>query len=654
MSDVRWGTTAKTRGASTYAELVRISIRLVLSVIVLAACGGDGGGGNSVDAGDPPGGTCGDGTVDAGEQCDFGAGNGAGTGCESTCTFSCDLSATTCDDGAPCNGVESCQIVVVDGRNGQRCIDGTAAIDGMSCGTGMICASGACVGAMCGDGVASSPDECDDDNTTTGDGCEANCMWSCLSTDPSRNCTPDDVCAGQGSCDDATHTCTPGTPLADNTPCGAGAVCMSGACTMLTCGNSMIDAGEDCDDGTLNGTSGHGCTANCQYVCENAATDCGAAPACQMWTCSTSHTCALAADAAQNGMSCGTGMTCTAGTCASATPVCGDGARSGTEQCDDGNTTRLDGCDPTCKFEQTHRVNDFAINFMTTMYCSQNVMGSAMTGSVARNEITKAIDTGVTDGSISIIFHMLGLDDLSGMADASLSAGIIGGTPQTSTTATYNGNSDLDWWYTTDPTTIDAMRMPTATIPAAIANGVLDAGPGDFEITVNFAGVPVTMDTLAARFRGTTGMVAAPLASTGQPPGHLASEHLDPALTSFGTMSSGELCGNTTAKSLADVLVPSVLVGCGFGKCTQCYTTAHTLLDLVTSGCDVFLAGQQVAAIQPDAARTPGDVYRFIPNSMRVVDSCTRNGQPATLSECHANAAYTTAYTFTSNRVIAK
>ena len=53
--------------------------------------------------------TCGDGFVDTvlGEMCDD-ANDVAGDGCETTCERSCTPQADTCNDGNPCNGVESC------------------------------------------------------------------------------------------------------------------------------------------------------------------------------------------------------------------------------------------------------------------------------------------------------------------------------------------------------------------------------------------------------------------------------------------------------------------------------------------------------------------------------------------------------------------
>lgn len=55
----------------------------------------------------------------------------------------------------------------------------------------------------------------------------------------------------------------------------------------------------------------------------------------------------------RTGASCTGGGTCSAAGACSTNGVCGDGTTSGTEACDDNNTTPLDGCGPTCAREPT-------------------------------------------------------------------------------------------------------------------------------------------------------------------------------------------------------------------------------------------------------------------------------------------------------------
>jgi cysteine-rich repeat protein len=552
--------------------------------------------------------------------------------------------ATDCPAPAPCT-LNMC-------APDQTCMpaaDGTQ--DGMSCGTGLVCLRGECISATCGNGTVEPGEQCDFGTSNgAGNGCEADCSFSCANAAACDDANP---CNGAETCDPIMvnggtgQKCGFGTSLSDGTACGTGHICVAAQCVPATCGDGFIEGSETCDDGALNGTPGDGCTGSCAYACVNAASDCGTPPVCEKWTCTSSHTCQAVADSSLDNMSCGMGLVCHSGSCVSQTATCGNGTRESGEQCDDGNTTNLDGCDSSCKFEQLHRINQLAVATAADTYCAKNALGGAIVGSTARTDLKNAIDSGISDGSITIIFGMLGLDDLSGANDASLQVGVLGGSPQAG--SGYSGNTDLDWWYTTDPTTIDASRNATTKMPATLAGNVLNAGPQEISFTVNFVGVAVTMDEFGAKLKGTTAGVSTPTASSGSTPGHRAAEHLDGTLTSFGSMTGGELCGNTTAQSLANVIVPSVLVG---SICNQNYSTANTLLDVYISGCTAFIISE-VRATQPDTSRD-GAVYKFTANAQHAVTSCTRNNVAATLSTCLANAGYTSLFTLTTDRVIAK
>jgi cysteine-rich repeat protein len=123
---------------------------------------------------------CGDGTVTAPEECDDG--NIAdGDGCDSDCTWTCD-STLDCSDDLVCNGAERC---VAGGTLMSECRAGTPRADGFLCdrdmmpGTRDICRMATCLASACGDGFvdagATPVEQCDDGNTTSGDGCSATC-----------------------------------------------------------------------------------------------------------------------------------------------------------------------------------------------------------------------------------------------------------------------------------------------------------------------------------------------------------------------------------------------------------------------------------------------------------------------------------------------
>ena len=129
-------------------------------------------------------------------------------------------------------------------------------------------------------GVLEADEGCDDGNVTDGDGCSAACR----------------VNLG-GPCNDG------GVGLTGNLSCATG-VCdttagVPGKCEpALTCGNSVRDPGEECDDGANAPEDGCGGTCKLEVV--------------------------------------------------AAGPICGDGVLEGPETCDDGNLTDDDGCSPSC------------------------------------------------------------------------------------------------------------------------------------------------------------------------------------------------------------------------------------------------------------------------------------------------------------------
>jgi cysteine-rich repeat protein len=303
-------------------------------------------GGSGGSGGGP---ACGNGIVEGNEECDDGNLT-SGDGCDNDCLFTCiagNPSRDHCDDGNACNGTETCAA-------DHTCTPGTPLAEGMACDTGKLCLGGNCVAGSCGDGFVEAPEECDDGNAVNGDGCETSCRFTCLSTDPTRNCASSNLCVSNGACDDTAHTCTPGAPLADGTACGSGMYCKAGTCTPAVCGNGVVEPGEQCDDG--NTTNGDGCNTNCTFSCTNPATDCTAAtPACDKWQCNaTTHVCEAVADTTKNGQSCpgGNGFTCKNGTCSAPTAVCGNGVKETGEACDLGalNGTKA-GCSSTCQLD---------------------------------------------------------------------------------------------------------------------------------------------------------------------------------------------------------------------------------------------------------------------------------------------------------------
>lgn len=499
----------RARAGVGFAFTLAIGAVAACWVVSVGGCGGSSdvaaGGddtGTPSDGGDDSGNpVCGNGIVEGVEECDNGPKNANGSGCDSDCTFTCkpgdpNRGDKKCDDHNVCTGTKTCQA-------DHTCSKGVVAKDGTSCGTAKICKSSKCVDTVCGDGIVDGTEECDDGNTTNGDGCDNNCKFSCLSTDKTRDCTPKDVCQGKGTCDDTKHVCSTPTPLADGTSCGTGLVCKGGVCTGALCGNGKIDPGEECDP-----PDGVTCDATCHKI--------------------------VAA-------------------------VCGNSKRETGEQCDDGNTTNLDGCSAKCQFEQDHRANSVQMIYDTSI-CTHNALGGAM-GSSAQSQIKTALDNGVKNGSTTLSFEFLSLTDLTGTSAASMSIGGLTGKPVAAPTGvTYDGTADLDWWYTTDSSVIDSSRMPTATLAGSIKAKHLAVGPGTLNLILSLSSGPAPVKVTSATLNADIGGTSTPTASSsGNTPGHLATENLDPALVTFATMSNGQMCGNVSAHSLANVAAPAAI-----------------------------------------------------------------------------------------------
>lgn len=251
-------------------------------------------------------------------------------------TYACEISGNSCVDDDDCDTAtgelcleisseicvettDTCDIVaggccgdgVVD--DGEDCDDG--AIDSDGCSASCQNVGSSSVGATCGDGILDyAPDtggeDCDDGNTTGGDGCSANCLHE-------------------------------------------GAVLLSDI--VSTCGDGSVDDGEDCDD--LNDTDGDGCSSSCLFegasVCVYACYD----------GLSYGVNCLLDTD-------CATGETCEA----VSTPCCGDGIAdydadgiNEYEDCDDGNALSGDGCSSQCLNEGA------STSYDVVSYCGDGV-----------------------------------------------------------------------------------------------------------------------------------------------------------------------------------------------------------------------------------------------------------------------------------------
>ena len=203
---------------------------------------------------------CGDGhfVVADGEECDLGTtgdiqnGYDPPCGCDTDCQFA--DATVTCSDGLFCTNLDVCDDAGSCAPGDDPCdVDQTCLEDFDTCN-------------VCGDGhfVVADGEECD--LGTTGDiqngydppcGCDTDCQFA----DATVTCSDGLFCTNLDVCDDA-GGCDPG-----DDPCDIGHTCLEDHDTCNVCGDEhfVVADGEECDDGTLNGTTICGCNVTCLF-----------------------------------------------------------------------------------------------------------------------------------------------------------------------------------------------------------------------------------------------------------------------------------------------------------------------------------------------------------------------------------------------------
>jgi hypothetical protein len=137
-------------------------------------------------------------------------------------------------------------------------------------------------------------------------------------------CKPAPFC-GDHSVDTAFgEKCDDGAANSDTVPGACRADCSGYNPPPITCGNGIVEAGESCDEGALNGTAGALCDGRCQLKCGNGIKDAG--------------------EQCDDGVNDGTYGTCRPD-CTLA-PYCGDGVKDLSEQCDLGVANNADAYGP--------------------------------------------------------------------------------------------------------------------------------------------------------------------------------------------------------------------------------------------------------------------------------------------------------------------
>ncbi len=186
-------------------------------------------------------------------------------------SVACGDDGTTSNNNNNENGNAVCGDGVVSG--GEQCDEGAANSDSVP----DACRSD-CREAYCGDGVTDTGEACDDGNNSSGDGCSADCLSD-------ESCGNGIVDSGE-ECDDASDN----ADVPD-------ATCRTD-CTNPRCGDAIVDGDEECDEGPANSNLiPNACRMDCRL------------------------------------------------------PWCGDNVLDLGEECDHGNTDNGDGCSDQCDVE---------------------------------------------------------------------------------------------------------------------------------------------------------------------------------------------------------------------------------------------------------------------------------------------------------------
>lgn len=251
-------------------------------------------------------------------------------------------------------------------RPGSLCAE---VLDGTPCGPRGRCQAGACVPLLCGDGIVSPPESCDDGNRGSNDGCSARCQVEYCGDgvvqSPREACDAgldkvsehcNSSCIVRATCPngvlDPAEQCDDGNRLAHDG-------CSPDCTVEPTCGNGKVEVPEQCDDG--NQANGDGCSAFCvrEYcgdgiVQNNEECDDGnddSNDGCDVFCRLPLNRCGNAK--VDPGEECDDGNYFNDDACPNdcLLAVCGDGLREGLEGCDDGNMNDGDGCSATCQPE---------------------------------------------------------------------------------------------------------------------------------------------------------------------------------------------------------------------------------------------------------------------------------------------------------------
>src|SRR5260370_9940688 len=118
-------------------------------------------------------------------------------------------------------------------------------------------------------------------------------------------------------------------------------------------------------------------------------------------------------------------------------------------------------------FEQDQRINALSVQFGTDSFATANAFGRAFVNNLGQSQMNTAISNQIASGTVSILFEMLGLADLTGTNQPSFHIGVVNGLPvlTTNNPTVCSRHSAPDWGPPPNPTNIDPPGGPRPHLP---------------------------------------------------------------------------------------------------------------------------------------------------------------------------------------------
>lgn len=252
------------------------------------------------------------------------------------------------------------------GGGGLSSATGQSSQGGNSSGGGNTSSEGVSFcGPVCGDGMVSDDEECDDGNNRNNDGCSALCEeelgWICVGSNCAAVCG-DGTLAGNEGCDDGntrsgdgcSSTCRIEVTASSSSAASSVCTACAAACVASSAGLPFCSGYEPRCPGNATvacpSTNAYGnpLPAGTTPICNSP----GGIPWCNFGPVTDADAICIGGQSAacqQCLQTCSTGSSSSGRT---SPPGCGNGFKEGAEECDDGDTVGGDGCSAICLLER--------------------------------------------------------------------------------------------------------------------------------------------------------------------------------------------------------------------------------------------------------------------------------------------------------------